>query len=484
MRVGDAHHAVADAQDPPRSVAELEDVARQRLDGEVFVERADEMALGLEQHAVVEHFRNRAAVGDRADARAFSTSYFFIQTIMMQERPAAAAPRRVAAREHVHHFVEFLFLQVPVRICDLEQLEKRRLVPLLLGRGLGDDLLREDIERLVGHRHLVELAIAHRPHHSRALDEVVARQREDPALGRAVDAVPGPPYPLQQGRNAVRRGDLADKVDMTDVDAELERRRRHQHSQLPVPQPFFGIQPRFLGEAAVVGGDDVIAQPLRQLMRHPLREPASVDRDQRGPMRLDQCHEAVIDLLPHFARHDRFQRRARDLDPQVDLSLVSFIDDRAWLFIDQIFLDCLDGLLRRRQADPLQLPAADVIEALERQREVGAAPRLQDRVDLVDDHHPGSLQHRPRALGGEQQVQGLGRGDEDVRRGAQHRRPLVLGRVPAANRGRDFYRVKLENLPSRHGEILVDIGRQGLEGRHIDDAHFIGQATLFDAFLE
>ena len=48
LRVGDAHHAVADAQDAPRGVAELEHVARQRFDGEVLVQRADEVPLGLE----------------------------------------------------------------------------------------------------------------------------------------------------------------------------------------------------------------------------------------------------------------------------------------------------------------------------------------------------------------------------------------------------------------------------------------------------
>src|SRR5216683_3281174 len=53
------HHAVADAQNAPGRVTQLEHVARQRLDGEVLVQRADDMTFGLEQHAVIEDFGNR-----------------------------------------------------------------------------------------------------------------------------------------------------------------------------------------------------------------------------------------------------------------------------------------------------------------------------------------------------------------------------------------------------------------------------------------
>jgi len=41
------------------------------------------------------------------------------------------------------------------------------------------------------------------------------------------------------------------------------------------------------------------------------------------------------------------------------------------------------------RADALQRPAADVVEPLERKREVGAAARLHHGVDLIDDDGPG-----------------------------------------------------------------------------------------------
>ena len=91
LRIGDAHDTAADAQDAPRRVAELENVARQRLDREVFVERAEERAFGLEQHAVVEHFGNRAAAHDRRHARAFARAHFLVDRIVVHERGAPAA---------------------------------------------------------------------------------------------------------------------------------------------------------------------------------------------------------------------------------------------------------------------------------------------------------------------------------------------------------------------------------------------------------
>src|SRR5256886_5007007 len=45
-----------------------------------------------------------------------------------------------------------------------------------------------------------------------------------------------------------------------------------------------------------------------------------------------------------------------------------------------------DRFLCRREPDALQPPAREVLEPLERQREVAAALVARHRVDLVDDH--------------------------------------------------------------------------------------------------
>ena len=65
------------------------------------------------------------------------------------------------------------------------------------------------------------------------------------------------PNPLEQRRNPLRRADLADQVDRTDVDAKLERSRGHQRGELPGLQPVFGSQPHLFGKAPVVCGDSI-----------------------------------------------------------------------------------------------------------------------------------------------------------------------------------------------------------------------------------
>ena len=60
---------------------------------------------------------------------------------------------------------------------------------------------------------------------------------------------------------------------------------------------------------------------------------------------------------------------------------------------DQKPRDRLDRLLGRRQADPQQPLAAERFQALERERQVGAALVRGERVDLVDDHGPRGLEH-------------------------------------------------------------------------------------------
>ena len=47
----------------------------------------------------------------------------------------------------------------------------------------------------------------------------------------------------------------------------------------------------------------------------------------------------------------------------------------------------------------------DVLQALERQRQVRAAPRADHRVDLVDDDGADGAQHPPAALRRQQQIQ-------------------------------------------------------------------------------
>ena len=53
-------------------------------------------------------------------------------------------------------------------------------------------------------------------------------------------------------------------------------------------QPRFGVEPLLLRQAAVVRGDRLVAEPLAQVPRHPLRHAPRVDEHQRRAMRCDQ----------------------------------------------------------------------------------------------------------------------------------------------------------------------------------------------------
>ena len=89
--------------------------------------------------------------------------------VVMDQRGAAAAPGRVAGREHRDDVVELLAREIAIRIGAAQEVEERVLVPFLGGR-FGDDLLREHVERLLRDADAVELAVPHGAHHRRAFD--------------------------------------------------------------------------------------------------------------------------------------------------------------------------------------------------------------------------------------------------------------------------------------------------------------------------
>ena len=104
------------------------------------------------------------------------------------------------------------------------------------------------------------------------------------------------------------RTQLAYEVNLTDIDAELERGRRHHRLQLSVLETPFGVKPLLLGEAAVMRSHAVFAEAVGKFTRHAFDHATRVHEDERGAMAFDQLGQAVIDLIPNFRRHDRFQR--------------------------------------------------------------------------------------------------------------------------------------------------------------------------------
>ena len=151
--------------------------------------------------------------------------------------------------------------------------------------------------------------------------------------------------------------------------------------------------------------------------------------------------------------------------------------------------DLVDWCLRGGEAEAQQRLRGDAGQALERQREVRTAPCADHRMDLVDDHRPDRAQHVPAALRRQEQVQRLGCGGENVRRRSDHGRPFRRRRVTGADRGGDPGRGKPGGFGERLdcesglGQVLVDVGAQRLERRHIEHPDLVGQRTA-KALLE
>ena len=159
---------------------------------------------------------------------------------------------------------------------------------------------------------------------------------------------------------------------------------------------------------------------------------------------------------------------AHVLDGHVDLQVERLahagVDDRALAAAaHEEAAHLLERPLRGGQPDPLERTAGQRLEPLEREREVRAALGARHGVDLVHDHGLGVHEELAR-LRREHQVERLGRGDQDVRRLAQHRLALLLGRVAGADGDGHVAADALE----RRAQVLLDVVRERLQRRDVD----------------
>ena len=244
--------------------------------------------------------------------------------------------------------------------------EREHLVFAHLARGdLGDDLLRQHVERTRWHGEAIELAAVDAVEERGALDELIAREREQTSLRRAVDRVAGTADALQERRDRARRPKLADEIDVADVDAELERGGGDERFQLAVFQTLFGVEAFFLRQAAVMRADMFFAEAIGELAADALDETSRVDEDERGAVGFDELRQAVIDELPHLGRHHAFERRGRNLDREIAFARVAGVDDGAFgggiaarIGADEEARDLFDRLLRGGESDAQQTDAA------------------------------------------------------------------------------------------------------------------------------
>jgi hypothetical protein len=154
--------------------------------------------------------------------------------------------------------------------------------------------------------------------------------------------------------------------------------------------------------------------------------------------------------LPHVLdRHD---------DLEVELLRHTRVDELDVPAARDEATDLLHRPLRGREADALERPVDEPLEPLDGKRQVGSPFRSCDGVNLVEDQRPDALHVLARARG-QEEVERLGCGDQDVRRVAQHRRPLLLRRVAGAD-GDPQVGVQPRQRPA---QVPLDVVVQGLE---------------------
>ena len=91
-----------------------------------------------------------------------------------------------------------------------------------------------------------------------------------------------------------------------------------------------------------------------------------------------------------------------------------------------------------------------------------AAFVARQRVNLIHDHGLHRAQHLAAAPGGEQYVKRFRRGHQDMRRLAEHRRPVALRRVARANQHADLRKLRIHRrqLAERPLQILLHVVAQ------------------------
>ena len=140
------------------------------------------------------------------------------------------------------------------------------------------------------------------------------------------------------------------------------------------------------------------------------------------------------------------------------------IDDRDLAVTAQEPRHLLQRPLRRRQPDPLHRTPGQLLQPLQRQRQMGAALGGGDGVDLVHDHRLDGAQHVARRRG-QHQVQRLRGGDQDVGRIAPDGGPLALRGVAAAER--DGGQARERDPGQRRAQVALDVVVERLQRRDV-----------------
>ena len=320
-----------DALHAPTGVAQQDDVAGRRFDGKVLVEGGDLHALGLQHHAEDCGVRDGPSVGDGGGARAAAGVELAVDAIAQQVGAVASAGGLNPLAEQPDQVVEEGAGEVAIGVGAAQDVEECGLVPWLGGHA-GDDLLHQHVGGLRRNLQAVEFAGAHLADEGGLLQQVVAGGGKEAALGDGPAPMAGAADALHGDSDGAGAGDLADQVDVADVDAEFQRSSGDEDADFAILQALLGIQAELAGERAMVGGDAVRAklrrEPLGQGEGELLHQAAGVDEDERGAVRQRVGGETVEDLLPHGVGGHGAEFVGRNFDGEVEGAALADLDNR------------------------------------------------------------------------------------------------------------------------------------------------------------
>ena len=199
------------------------------------------------------------------------------------------------------------------------------------------------------------------------------------------------------------------------------------HSGKTVPSQKVDIVSQFLRIPAALGkGNDtpvlqaLAVNCLSQFFPHRILPPAL---GRHGPQHLD----------PHLLVHGRSADQSR--------------------LRGQICRGQVKGFNGRRQSDALERPFAEPVQPCNGKHQMGAPFCIDQGMKLIHDHCLCRPQHGLPCFGGEHQIQGFRRDDKDMGRMPDHSLPVLLGRVPGADRHPETIR----HLPLSHQlRLLAD----------------------------
>src|SRR6266702_1687561 len=164
-----------------------------------------------------------------------------VNAVAQQVRAVASAAGFDAFAEQLDDLVEELAAKVAVRIRAPQYAVERIFIPGL-SADAGDDLLHQHVNRLRRDFELIEFSGTHLADQRGLFEQVVARRREEAAFGNRSTPVARPANALHGDSDRARARDLADEIDIPDIDSQLQRRGGDENADFAVLQALLGIQ--------------------------------------------------------------------------------------------------------------------------------------------------------------------------------------------------------------------------------------------------